>query len=180
MKAESQHLEYKRELSDGLGREVVAFLNHRDGGRILIGVDDAGVVVGLSNPDGDQLNLEDKELMRIFRDLEMVEYLGSGIPRILKAYSKEAFRFTENFTRMRFASAEPSVGEPSERGKVESKVETPSQILRLLEENPKFTLRQLAVEIEKSISLVEKTTAKLVKEGKLRHVGSKKSGTWEV
>jgi ATP-dependent DNA helicase RecG len=49
-----------------------------------------------------------------------------------------------------------------------------------LEENPKFTLRQLAVEIEKSISLVEKTTAKLVKEGKLRHVGPKKSGKWEV
>jgi len=124
--AESQHLEYKRELSDGLECEVVAFLNHRDGGRILIGVDDAGEVVGPSNPDGDQLKTKDrldssffegysmprnKQLMRIFRDLEMVETLGSGIPRILKAYSKEAFRFTENFTRMRFASAEPSVGE---------------------------------------------------------------------
>jgi predicted HTH transcriptional regulator len=89
-------------------------------------VDDAGVVVGLSNPDGDQLNFKNKELMRIFRDLEMVEYLGSGIPRILKAYSKEAFRFTENFTRMRFASADPSVGEVSEtasESEVESKVE---------------------------------------------------------
>ncbi|MDQ8206859.1 hypothetical protein QEH52_05025 [Coraliomargarita sp. SDUM461003] len=74
--------------------------------------------------------------------------------------------------------------ETSERVKVEneveSKVETPVQILRLLEENPKFTLRQVAVEIEKSISLVEKTTAKLVKEGKLRHVGPKKNGKWEV
>jgi predicted HTH transcriptional regulator len=100
--AESQHLEYKRELSDGLEREVVAFLNHRDGGRILIGVDDAGAVVGLSNPDGDQLNLEDKELMRVFRDLDMVEYLGSGMPCILRVYPKECFRFTENFTRMVF------------------------------------------------------------------------------
>ena len=52
-----------------------------------------------------------KELMRIFRDLEMVEHLGAGVPRILRAYSKEACRFTENFTRMCFASAEPSVGE---------------------------------------------------------------------
>lgn len=33
---------------------------------------------------------------------EMVEYLGSGIPRILKAYPKESFVFTENFIRMVF------------------------------------------------------------------------------
>ncbi|MFT5622416.1 MAG: hypothetical protein ACI9FZ_000337 [Bacteroidia bacterium] len=34
-------------------------------------------------------------LMRIFRDLEMVEYLGSGIPRILEAYSKETLVFRD-------------------------------------------------------------------------------------
>lgn len=39
-------------------------------------------------------------------DLDRVEYLGSGMPRILKAYSEKAFRFTENFTRMSFPSAE--------------------------------------------------------------------------
>ncbi len=47
-----------------------------------------------------------KEIMRIFRDLEMVEYLGSGIPRILKAYSRKSFVFTENFTRMIFPACE--------------------------------------------------------------------------
>jgi len=43
-----------------------------------------------------------KEIMRIFRDLEMVEYLGSGIPRILKAYTKDSFKFTDNFLRTSF------------------------------------------------------------------------------
>jgi len=43
-----------------------------------------------------------KELMRIFRDLDLVEYLGSGIPRILTSYGRECFRFTENFLRMTF------------------------------------------------------------------------------
>lgn len=34
-----------------------------------------------------------KTLMRIFKDLGMVEYLGSGMPRILKAYPrKDEFR----------------------------------------------------------------------------------------
>ncbi len=32
-----------------------------------------------------------KELMRVFKDLDMVEQLGSGIPRILENYDKECF-----------------------------------------------------------------------------------------
>ncbi|WP_375584233.1 Fic family protein [Cyclobacterium xiamenense] len=43
-----------------------------------------------------------KELMRIYKDLEMVEQLGSGIPRILETYGKECFHFSENFLRMVF------------------------------------------------------------------------------
>lgn len=43
-----------------------------------------------------------KELMRVFRDLDLVEHLGSGIPRILRAYGRDCFRFTENFLRMTF------------------------------------------------------------------------------
>ncbi len=43
-----------------------------------------------------------KELMRVFRDLDLVEHLGSGIPRILRSYGKECFKFTENFLRKTF------------------------------------------------------------------------------
>ena len=43
-----------------------------------------------------------KELMRIYRDVELVESLGSGIPRILKAYGEDSFKFTDNFIRITF------------------------------------------------------------------------------
>lgn len=43
-----------------------------------------------------------KELMRIFKDLGMVEQLGSGVPRILESYDKECFAFSDNFLRMTF------------------------------------------------------------------------------
>ena len=46
-----------------------------------------------------------KELMRVFRDLDLVEHLGSGIPRILRSYGKECFKITENFLRMVFPAA---------------------------------------------------------------------------
>ena len=40
--------------------------------------------------------------MRVFRDLDLVEHLGSGVPRILRSYGKECFLFTENFLRIVF------------------------------------------------------------------------------
>ena len=43
-----------------------------------------------------------KELMRIYRDVELVESLGSGIPRILRAYGEDSFKFTDNFIRITF------------------------------------------------------------------------------
>lgn len=43
-----------------------------------------------------------KELMRVYRDIELVESLGSGIPRILRAYGEDSFKFTDNFIRITF------------------------------------------------------------------------------
>jgi predicted HTH transcriptional regulator len=64
-----------------------------------------------------------QEMMRIFKDLELVEHLGSGIPRILEAYPKECFRFTENFLRMTFPNSwdlsEDEVEAPDEYPEVE-------------------------------------------------------------
>lgn len=56
-----------------------------------------------------------KELMRVFRDVDLVEQLGSGIPRILAAYGRESFGFTENFLRMRFPASEPVYMDDEER-----------------------------------------------------------------
>lgn len=57
-----------------------------------------------------------KELMRIFKDLEMVEQLGSGIPRILEHYGKESFSFSDNFLRMTFEAKETTVEDGGARG----------------------------------------------------------------
>ena len=40
--------------------------------------------------------------MRIFRDVELVEHLGSGIPRILQSYPKDVFKFMDNTLRVIF------------------------------------------------------------------------------
>ena len=48
----------------------------------------------------EELNSVTKELMRIYRDVELVESLGSGIPRILWAYGEDCFKFTVYFIRI--------------------------------------------------------------------------------
>lgn len=43
--------------------------------------------------------------MRVYKDLDLVEHLRSGVPRILESYPKECFMFSENFLRMSFPAA---------------------------------------------------------------------------
>ncbi len=57
---ETNRIEYKRELTDGLEKEVVAFLNYREGGILYIGVAKNGNTYGLTDADGDQLKIKDR------------------------------------------------------------------------------------------------------------------------
>ena len=59
-------------------------------------------------------------------------------------------------------------------------VKTPVKILQLLKEKPDLSLPELAALIGKSVSAVERASAKLVKAGKLRRIGPAKGGRWEV
>lgn len=64
-----------------------------------------------------------KELMRIFKDLDLVEQLGSGIPRILQAYPKDCFYFSENFLRITLPSTESVIRNPQVTPQVTPQVE---------------------------------------------------------
>jgi len=64
MKTETNRLEYKRELTDDIEKEIVAFLNS-EGGRIYIGIEKDGSVVGVSQPDALQLQIKDKLINNI-------------------------------------------------------------------------------------------------------------------
>ena len=59
MRRESKRIEFKRELTDSFLKTVSAYANE-GGGAVLFGVDDDGVVVGLENPRGVALRIENK------------------------------------------------------------------------------------------------------------------------
>lgn len=57
---ETNRIECKRQLTDGLEREVVAFLNYIGGGTIYLGIDNDGNVHGIDDADSVQLKVKDR------------------------------------------------------------------------------------------------------------------------
>ena len=48
-----------------------------------------------------------RELMRVFKDVGLVEQLGSGMSRILKEYDKSIFHISEHFIKVEFPFSLP-------------------------------------------------------------------------
>ena len=57
---ETNRVEYKRQLTDSLEKEVIAFLNYPEGGILYLGIAENGEVVGLNNADAIQLKIKDR------------------------------------------------------------------------------------------------------------------------
>ncbi|MDR1319855.1 MAG: hypothetical protein LBK56_00270 [Gracilibacteraceae bacterium] len=66
-----------------------------------------GLVEGLSQEDffKGRSMLRNRELMRVFKDVELVEELGSGTRRILEAYDRSVFEITPSFIVVTFPYA---------------------------------------------------------------------------
>lgn len=60
MKPESNRIEYKQQLTDDFEKEVIAFLNYRDGGVIYIGIDKMGTALGVVECDEVQLKIKNR------------------------------------------------------------------------------------------------------------------------
>jgi len=129
-----------------------------------------------------------KELMRVFKDLNMVEYLGSGIPRILKKYDPSIFLFTENFLRITFmfeegipqTDAYPGLVEGVVGELVEGLVENQKQILQILSAHPFSSKKVLAEKLKISTTAVDKNIRTLKLKGLLERIGNDKGGHWKV
>ena len=121
---------------------------------------------------------KNKELMRIFKDLDMVEQLGSGVPRILKVYSKDCFVFGDSFTRMVFPIETTVKG--SQKTTQKSSQKSSQKILLIVKNNPEITTEEIAQLIGITRRAVAKQIANLKKAGKLRRIGPDKGGYWEI
>lgn len=135
-------------------------------GGLPFGVTEEEFFSGYSTP-------RNKELMRVFRDLEIVEQLGSGVPRIVEKYGRQAFEIKPNFIRVVFPFAvEKTVEETVE--------ETVERIIRAMKDDPGITIDRLSQTTGLSARGVEWNLKKLKETGRIARVGPKKGGHWKV
>ena len=144
---------------------------------------DGGLVYGQSEDDFFSFASmpRNRELMRVFKDVGLVEHLGSGMSRILKEYDKSIFHISPRSIKVVF----PFEDEQKVTGKVEGKVEgklTPTQqkIIRAMQKDSAITASKLAAQFAMSEYGTRKNIANLKELGIIERVGSDKNGTWKV
>ncbi|WP_026905549.1 RNA-binding domain-containing protein [Pedobacter glucosidilyticus] len=130
-----------------------------------------------------------KELMRIYRDLELVEQLGSGIPRILKTYNRSCFKFFPNFIRMTFPKLAGGQVGGQAGGQVGGQVggqahkimltERQKEVFELIKNSPDISRSQLAIKLGINESAIQKHIDALKQKGVIEREGET-TGFWKI
>lgn len=119
-----------------------------------------------------------RELMRVFRDMDLVEQIGSGMSRILDVYDRSIFELTPSFTVVTFPFAE---GFENLNEKINNKINgKKNSLLEILKSNPMATIPDLIEVTGKSQSTISRELKNYQDAGLLRRDGSRKTGKWVV
>lgn len=127
-----------------------------------------------------------KELIRVFKDVDLIENIGSGILRILKAYDKSCFIFMDNFLRVSFKYREnPFKYEKTTTQEITQENyamlnETQIHIIKLIKENPSITQKEIAKELEMTRDGVKYNMNVLKEMNIISREGSTKKGKWKI
>jgi predicted HTH transcriptional regulator len=170
-----------------------------------------GLVSGMTQEEffGGVSRPRNPEIMRIFKDLEYVERLGSGIPFVVEKYGRGIFHFSSSIIRfslpfdraIELAGAEndarkrarkgPEKGQKRARKGPEKQEENRKKtgrkreeiidtILDMISATPTVSRADIASELSLSDKVVRRRIEKLKASGRLRRIGPDKGGHWEV
>ncbi|BDS14713.1 RNA-binding domain-containing protein [Aureispira anguillae] len=124
-----------------------------------------------------------KEIMRVFKDIRLVEQLGSGVPRILRSYGKECFKFSDNFLRMAFpkiigGTVGGTIG-GTIGGTMDDLTSKQKEVLEAICKNNRLSYRKLAEQMGINFSAVQKHIEVLKEKKYIERVGGTR-GYWKV
>jgi len=135
-----------------------------------------GLVEGLSEYDFFKCRSmpRNRELMRVFRDMELVEQIGSGMSRILKVYNQSIFELTPSFTIVTFPFEDSFL---SSNEIINGKEKT---TLDVIKENPLATIGYISEITGKSPRTISRELKDYQSIGLLHREGARKNGKWVV
>ena len=133
-----------------------------------------------------------KELIRVFKDVDLIENIGSGVLRILDAYDKSCFKFMDHFLRVSFKYKENPF-EYDSKNKVSTDdtindtlngtiklTKNEQQILNLIINNNQITREEIVNETNLSDRTISRAIKHLQEENIILREGSKKTGYWKI
>lgn len=123
---------------------------------------------------------KNKELMKVFNDLDLVEQMGTGIIRILQSYNKESFEFFPNFIRVTFPFNENKFKLTKNKIQNSNITETQNNIIKLMLDSPTITQETLARLLDVNIRTVQRNIKILMDMGLVERTGATKKGKWIV
>ena len=124
-----------------------------------------------------------KELIRVFKDVDLIENIGSGVLRILEAYDKSCFIFMDHFLRVSFRYKENpfEYDQKIDQENNQNNLNTiQNKILTLIKQNPKITQMEIAKSLDISREKVKYNIAILKVNNILERIGSNKVGEWKI
>ena len=127
---------------------------------------------------------KNKELMKVFNDLDLVEQMGTGIIRILQSYDRNSFEFFPNFIRVTFPFNENNFTNNNNKSTdsiaKNNLSETETSILKLIEDSPMITQKTLANLLGVNIRTIQRNIKSLIDKGIIERSGATKKGMWIV
>ena len=123
---------------------------------------------------------KNKELMKVFNDLDLVEQMGTGIIRILQSYNKESFEFFPNFIRVTFPFNENKFKLTKNEIQNSNITETQNNIIGLMLDSPTINQETLARLLDVNIRTIQRNIKILMDMGLVERTGATKKGKWIV
>lgn len=143
-------------------------------GGIQEGVTQEEFLEGFSNP-------RNPELMRVFRDLNFVEQLGTGIQRVLKTYDKEIFEFFPNHIRVTVPFSENTLRDGLLKKDMYQELNRlQNSIVSLIMDKPNITHEELAILLDVNKRTITRNFKVLLDKKYVERVGTNRNGYWQI
>lgn len=123
------------------------------------------------------------ELMRVFKDLELVEHLGTGIRRILKRYDKSIYCFFPHFIIVSIKYNENNFKYNNQNVNVMpylNLTKVQEGIISLIEDRPSITQEEMAKLLGVTSRTIRNHIKYLVDKEYITRIGADKNGKWTV
>lgn len=122
-----------------------------------------------------------KELMKVFLQCGIVEQSGHGVPIVVREYGEKAYTFSANMITVTIPlnkSQDVGINVGINVGIKSANYE--NDIIAMVKENSKITAKEIADKLGVTSRTIDRTIKQLKDSGKIKRVGSNKTGHWEV